>query len=253
MRIAVLSDIHGNLDALNAVLKDLEARGGADRVWVLGDLAAFGPEPAGTLRRLRAIDNAEFIYGNTDRYLTTGRRPAMAAPDEDAWEHMVETLRAREGGFAWTVERLDYAAYTFLRDLPPELATDVPGFGWVVAFHAAPGDDERKLVPETPADVVADALLDREGRLALHGHTHLPTDRQVDGWRVVNPGSVGIPFDGDHRAAYALLEFDETGDLEVTFCRAEYDYEAVVGKLRADGASNIEWVIGLLETARPPG
>ncbi|MBN1286749.1 MAG: metallophosphoesterase family protein [Anaerolineae bacterium] len=252
MRIAVLSDLHGNLDALDAALADLEARGGADKVWVLGDLAAFCPNPAETLARVRAIPNVEVIYGNTDRYIYSGRRPALPALDEAGWANVRASLEARDGLFAWVAGQLDYDAYEYLRKLPPELATEVEGFGWVVAFHAAPGDDEQNLYPDTPDDEVADALLDRQGRLALCGHTHLPMRRDVgNGWQIINPGSVGLPFDGDRRAAYCLLEFGKA--LEVTPVRVEYDVDGVIGKLRASSAPNAGWVIKILETARPPG
>ncbi len=249
MRLAVLSDIHGNLAALEAALADLGARGGADKVWVLGDLAAFGPDPAGAVARVRAIPEVSAIYGNTDRYLTSGRRPQMPIPDAAAWGRAKATLESRDGGFAWTVGQLDYAAFEYLRDLPAELSLEVDGFGWVVGFHAVPGDDEAVRRPDTPDDVLLDDLLDREGRVALCGHTHLPMDRALNGWRWINVGSVGLPFDGDPRACYAVLHFDG-GALHVEHRRVAYDVDAVIKKLVAP---NREWVANILRTARPPG
>ncbi|MEP0762350.1 MAG: metallophosphoesterase family protein, partial [Chloroflexota bacterium] len=125
----------------------------------------------------------------------------------------------------------------------------VKGFGWIVGFHAVPGDDETVMRPDTPDDVLLDALLDREGRVALCGHTHLPMDRRLDGWRWVNVGSVGLPFDGDPRACYALLHFDG-GRLHVEHCRVQYDVQAVIDRLVAP---NKAWVANILRTARPPG
>jgi predicted phosphodiesterase len=249
MRIVVLSDIHGNLSALEAVLDELDEGGGADKVWVLGDLAAFGPEPARSLARIRTIPNAAVISGNTDRYIVTGRRPKMAVADKTAWKSIQRSLVQRDAGFAWTAGQLDYTDYEYLRGLPPELRQEVDRFGRMIAFHGIPGDDETGLFPSTPDDVVLNALLDREGRLALCGHTHLPMDRQVGGWRVVNVGSVGLPFDGDRRASYVLLEFGANGALDVAFCRVEYDVEAVIRKLRAP---NAPWVEKALRAARPP-
>ena len=248
MRLAVLSDIHGNLDALEAVLADLDAAGGADKVWVLGDLAAFGPEPTGAVARVRAMPEVEVICGNTDRYLTTGRRPHMPVADESAWGRMPAALAARDGGFAWTVGQLDFAAYEYLRKLPPELSLEVERFGWVIGFHAVPGDDETPRPPETPDDTLLDDLLDRQGKVALCGHTHLPMDRELGNWRWINVGSVGLPFDGDARACYALLHFEGAG-LRVEHRRAAYDVGAVIDKLVAP---NKEWVANLLRTARPP-
>lgn len=255
MRIAVLSDIHGNLDALNAVLDDLESRGGADKTWVLGDLAAFGPHPAEAIARVREIPNVQVIYGNTDRYIHSGQRPKLSVMDEEDWASIQSLLEERDGLFAWISGQLDYDAYKYLRELPPEMSMAVEGFGWITAFHAAPGDDERNLLPDTPDDVVADALLDRQGRLALCGHTHLPMWRDVGhGWQIINPGSVGLPFDGDRRSAYCVLEFDSgENPLSVTLARVDYDVEGVITKLHDIDAPNADWVIGILETARPPG
>lgn len=248
MRLAVLSDIHGNLDALEAVLADLEAHGGADKIWVLGDLAAFGPHPSECVARLRALPEVGVIYGNTDRYLTTGQRPEIPVPDEAAWARMQTALQTRDGAFAWTVGQLSYGDYEYLSKLPAEQSLQVEGFGWVVGFHAIPGDDEPMRWPDTPDDVLLDDLLDREGRLALCGHTHLPMDRQLDGWRWVNVGSVGLPMDGDPRACYAMLDFDGAA-VNVAHRRVAYDVPSVVAKLVAP---NRERIAHILRTATPP-
>ncbi len=118
MRVAVLADIHGNLLALNAVLTDLAAAGGADRFWVLGDLASFGPQPEGTLARLTSLPQAHIISGNTDRYLVTNARPSGPLPRNAAdWDRLPAVLLEREENFRWTVAQLGYEWFTFLRDL----------------------------------------------------------------------------------------------------------------------------------------
>lgn len=229
-RLAVLSDIHGNLLALETVLADVEAQGAPDAYWVLGDLIAFCPWPAETLARLRAIPNIAFLQGNTDRYLVTGQRPIVPVRSPEDWATMPTLLAGRDANFCWTVERLSYADYEFLRDLPPRLEMDVPGYGRVVAVHATPSDDETVILPDTPDDQIRPHLSGLDARLLLYGHTHRPLDRIIDGVRIVNDGSVGLPLDGDPRPAYGLLDF-EGNRCDVTIRRVEYDLEAVIAEL----------------------
>ena len=247
-RLAILSDVHGNLPALDAVLADVEAQGAPDAVWVLGDLAVFCPWPAETLSRLRAIDNVAFLQGNTDRYLVTGQRPVAWVHSPDDWAAMPALLAEREANFRWTVERLSYADYEFLRDLPPRLEMDVPGYGRVVAVHATPTDDESVIFPDTPDDQIRPYLSGLDARLLLYGHTHCPLDRVVDSVRIVNDGSVGLPIDGDQRSAYVLLDFD-AGECAVTLRRVAYDHEAVIAELERVNHPAQKWVGGKLRQA----
>src|SRR6185369_127018 len=106
MRLVVLSDIHGNLLALEAVMRDLNEQGGADKTWVLGDLCAYGPRPVECLQLLRELVKTDTISGNTDRYLVTGERTTQKPKDEADWKKMPETLRLREEDLIWTVSKL---------------------------------------------------------------------------------------------------------------------------------------------------
>lgn len=249
-RIAVLSDIHGNLRALEAVLADLDVQGAPDALWVLGDLAVFFPWPAETLARLRALPNVSFLRGNTDRFIATGVRPELPVRSEAEWARMGMALGVRDGNFQWTVERLPYADYQFLAALPQELEMDVPGYGRVVAVHAAPGDDEARLFPNTPDEGVRPYLAGLDARLLLGGHTHFPNDRMVDGLRLVNDGSAGLPFDGDSRPSYVLLDF-AAGECFVTFRRVAYDVEVVAAELERAGHPMRQWLVHILRTGSP--
>ena len=251
-RLAVLSDLHGNLPALEAVLADIEAQGRPDHTWVLGDLAVFCPWPAETLDRLRELPDIAFLRGNTDRYLVTGRRPAFPACTADDWAAMPSWLEEREANLRWTVERLPYTDYEFLRDLPRRLETDVPGYGRIMAVHATPQDDESNLLPDAPLELIRAALTGVDARLLLYGHTHRPVDRTVDGVRLVNVGSVGLPLDGDPRAAYALVDF-EGGQCTVVVRRVAYDVAGVIAELERVGHPGRRWVGAALRLARPPG
>jgi predicted phosphodiesterase len=250
MRLAVLSDIHGNLLALEAVLSDIRERGAPDAYWILGDLAAFCPWPVETLDRLRELPNVAVLRGNTDRYLVTGRRPAMAVRSEEDWVRYPAALAMRDANFRWTVKQLSYADYVFFNDLPLDLEMDVPGYGRVVAFHATPADDEANILPSTPDAQVAARLAGLDARLVLYGHTHRPVDRAVGTMRLVNDGSVGIPLDGDPRPAYALLDFE--GDrCRVAVHRVAYDVEPVIAELERVKHPAREWVGGVLRRAAP--
>lgn len=249
-RLAVLSDLHGNLPALEAVLADIGTQGRPDCTWVLGDLAVFCPWPAETLDRLRELPDVAFLRGNTDRYLVTGRRPAFPACTADDWAAMPSWLEEREANLRWTVERLPYTDYEFLRDLPRRLETDVPGYGRIMAVHATPQDDESNLLPDAPLELIRAALTGVDARLLLYGHTHRPVDRTVDGVRLVNAGSVGLPMDSDPRAAYALVDF-EGGQCAVVVRRVAYDVAGVIAEVERVGHPGRRWVGAALRLAEP--
>ncbi len=125
MRLAILSDVHGNPIALDAVLGDIEARGGVDGYLVLGDLVAQGYDPAAVLRRLAALPDARCVRGNTDRYVLTGDRARPAVAEAQADSGVVPTLVAVAQGFAWTSGYLAATGWIdWLATLPLELRLD---------------------------------------------------------------------------------------------------------------------------------
>jgi predicted phosphodiesterase len=254
MRLAVLSDIHGNLTALEVVLADLEAAGSADIIWCLGDLAAFGPRPAECIRRVREMREAfgkekfHVIGGNTDRYMVTGERPKQVAKDEDEFKPLANAWNERDTGLNWGVSQLSYEDYEFLKKrLGREVSHEAEGYGWVVGYHAIPGDDEGYLLPDTPEHEVLDMLLDREGRLAIGGHIHRQMDRDLGSWRVLNVGSIGMSFDNPGFAQWALLTF-ENGDVTVDLRNIPYDAQSVIDDLYAIGYPAPEWMGKRLRT-----
>jgi predicted phosphodiesterase len=252
MHFAVMADIHGNLLALEAVMSDLEQQGSWDEVWVLGDLALFGPHPAQTLERLVALPQVRFVQGNTDRYLVTGRRPPqMAVENESQWERLVTSLEERDASFRWTLSRLSYRWYTFLRELPFEQRVEVPGYGRVVAYHGSPLGDEVGIWSETTDEELRTLLHGTRCRLLLCGHTHRPLELSVDGTTVVNVGSVGLPLDGDQRAAYAALAIED-GECQVVIRRVEYDVDQVIARLGEVGHPAGDWVGTRLRMAASP-
>ena len=254
MRLAVLSDIHGNQLALEAVLADLEQSGGADRIWILGDLIMSGPRPAECIRIIRDLQNSrkdtvEVIGGNTDRYFVNRSRRGVLPKDAEQWSKMAEKMRASLALFVWTYERVGWEDADFLiKTLHRELDCEVPGYGWVIGFHGGPGNDEMLLWPDTPADQILDALSDREGRLAFGGHTHHVMDRDLGLWRMINVGSVGMPND-DTRTQYAIVTFD--GDQAILDQRyVPFDSESVIQDMIDLGHPDADWLASLLRTGK---
>ena len=224
--LALLFDIHGNLPALDAVLDD--ARGqGADR-WLLGgDYAVFGGWPAETVARLRELHDATWIRGNVDRWAAGG------APDDEPARSGVQAAR----------DLIDTQTIDWLGELP---ASAELGDG-PVAWHASPKNDLESFT-DKPGDGDADLLDVSTAARLVFGHFHLSFERPGPGGvQLVGPGSVGIPLDGDHRAAYALLHDD--GAIERR--RAEYDWAASAARVRAV-AAGAPWgdiVAGRIERA----
>ncbi|TMK70203.1 MAG: metallophosphoesterase family protein [Actinobacteria bacterium] len=214
MRIAVLYDVHGNLAALEAVLAEAEEVG-ATSYLLGGDYATFGPWPRETVERLDTLPDVARIRGNVDRWLREEPEvPASAKP-------LVTTALdvARETLGAELVERL--------YRLPERSEVEN-----VVVCHGSPLSDIESFAPEAQPD--DERLLAGETqRRILVGHSHVQFRRPgPNGTRLVNPGSVGMPLDGDPRAAWAILE-----DGEIAFRRTSYDVERAVARMRASG----EW------------
>ncbi|MBI5104817.1 MAG: metallophosphoesterase family protein [Solirubrobacterales bacterium] len=213
--LAILYDVHGNLPALEAVLADATGAG-ADR-WVLGgDYAAFGPWPAECVDRLRELEDSTWIRGNWERW--------QAHPDDaPAGNEVVQ------GAAAWCRARLGHDAVVELGALPTEAS--VRGTLFV---HASPGSDMVPVSPE-PEERDHDLLTGVPEHRVVFGHTHVQFRRMSHDGKVelVNPGSVGEPWDGDDRAAYALL-----GEDGVELRRVAYDVERCATALDAIGE---EW------------
>jgi len=251
-RIAVLADVHGNLPALEAVLSHLEQQGGCEQTWVLGDLAVFGPYPRQVLERLESLPNKRFVQGNTDRYLVTGRRPPQPlVEDESQWSRIISLLEERDANFRWTMGQLDYKWYSFLRELPLEQRLNVPGYGSILGVHGSPLGDEVGVWADTPDSELREMLSGTDCRLLLCGHTHRALDRSLDLARVVNVGSVGLPLDGDRRAAYAIVAL-EAAECDVAIHRVDYDVEKVLARLTEVGHPAIDWVGSRLRLAASP-
>jgi putative phosphoesterase len=224
MAVALLYDVHGNLPALEAVLED--ARDTPVESWVLGgDYASFGAWPTEVVARQDELQDAVWIRGNWDRWQTGDSSDMPPIPE----------LRS---ALVAVVDALGPEIVTRLGALP---ATHTDGD--TLYCHGAPGTDMDSFLPQ-PRDEDAALLEGVAAGRVVFGHTHLAFTREHEGVVLLNPGSVGMPFDGDVRASWALLHDD--GRIEQR--RVEYDVEAACAGLQArfSGA----WVDGTIERLR---
>ena len=256
MRLAILSDVHGNPIALDAVLRDIEERGGVDSYWVLGDLVAQGYDPATVLQRLTALPNVRCVRGNTDLYTLTGNRAWPSEAEAQADPELVPTLVAVAQGFAWTHGCLAATGWVdWLAALPLEQRLTLPDGTRLLGVHAAPGrDDGPGVEPDTSDEELQSFMSGCHADLVCVGHTHWAQERRAGDVHVVNVGCVSNPRRDapDPRASYALLEAD-TGGHRLMLHRVAYDTEAVIRAIREHHFfPNPEWLIAKFVGAMLP-
>ncbi len=215
-RIAVFSDIHANLPALEAVLADMRSRGLTER-YCLGDLVGYATFPNEVVALIRDL-GIPTVMGNYDQGVGN---------DSDDCGCAYKTPEAKALGnrsIAWTNEHTTAESKAFLRGLLPDIRLQL-GDLRLALVHGSPRKINEYLFVERP-DASLERLLDlAEADVLVCGHTHLPYHRVLpSGRHVVNDGSVGKPKDGDSRACYAVVEADGR-DLRVSFARVEYDVE----------------------------
>ncbi len=239
VKLGLISDVHGNRIALDAVVADA-TRQGVDSWWVLGDVVAIGPEPVETAEVVANLPNVRVTRGNTERYLLTGHRPPPSRDDVLARPELFDLLVAVESSFSWTRGAL--AAHRWLdwvAGLPLEVRLDLPDGTRVLGVHASPGrDDGDGISPGRPEAELREALAGALADVVCAGHTHQPTDRRVDGVRAVNLGSVSNPITDDLRASYVVLHADGHGH-RVEHRRVAYDHDAVLARIARSG--HPEW------------
>lgn len=216
MRVAALYDIHGMVVPLEAVLAELRGEE-VDAVLIGGD-AVSGPQPAETLELLRALDlPTHWIRGNGERAL---------GPDAS------DALMGAEGAGAalrFTESKLADDDRDRLSQLSQTLTLEVDGLGETLFCHASPRNDLDIVTPGTPDDRFRSLLRGVSQRVVVAGHTHMQLDRTVDGVRWINPGSIGMPYEGEVAAFWAIL------GPEVELRRTPFDTERSADSLLASG------------------
>jgi putative phosphoesterase len=217
MRIAALNDIHGNLPALEAVLAEVRDAG-VDLIVCGGDCAQ-GPMPGETIDRLRTFDvPARFVMGNADREMVAAY---------DAGDHSLEGVR-------WSAGRMSQDQRDFLAAFEPTVHAEATGVGSVLFCHGSPRSDNEIITAVTPPARIEPMLEDVAEDVVVCGHTHDQFDLAAGGKRVLNAGSVGMPYEGDAAAFWLLL-----GD-GIQMRRTAYDVAAALEVFRATGYPDVD-------------
>jgi predicted phosphodiesterase len=244
-RIALLSDIHGNLAAFDAVLADI-ADAGITEIRCLGDLVGYGPDPIGVIDRVRDLD-IPTILGNYDSGIGERRGECGC---------FYATVQAKADGaasYAFTERLVDDEHAAWLAALPCEMRFEADGVRVLLA-HGSPRRTNEYLLPDRTDEFLARLAADANADVVCVGHVHLPYHRVLPGAGVgggtvhyISAGSVGKPKDGDPRACWTELVIGDAGEVDTVFHRVAYDIEGVAAAMRAAGLP--ESLITALRTA----
>jgi len=228
-RIAVLSDVHGNLLALEAVRAELR-REKPDAVLVAGDLVLNGPDPNGAIDALRLLEaeGALIVSGNTDIAVGDFDYGAAFPQYQDG---IPDTIREAA---EWAHDELGDDQLEWLRRLPSERRLRADGDTLVLAVHASPGSQTRGFDQALDANVIYERAAATDARVICVGHTHVPEVRDL-GWKlIVNAGSAGYVFDGDPTASWAMVTVVD-GVVDAEIRRTPFDALAVANAISARG------------------
>lgn len=234
MRFAILSDIHGNLVAFDAVLRDIRSQGAFDQIIIAGDLCWFGPRPGQVVERIVEI-GALALMGNMDGVVLGAQSPFYTAGLVHEESHPLT---------AWTRAKLNSSQMNFLLGLPFSRRFDN-----LLVVHANPRNLDDVIAPNTPEEKIRALISEAQADVIAHGHVHINTQRVVDGVRLVDVASAGFPRDGDTRAAWDIVEHTN-GEWNITPRRVEYDLDAAIKDFRASGMPNAEQQIEMLKNAK---
>lgn len=246
MRVAFVSDIHGNLPALQAVLADIDQRGAIDVLVGGGDFAFGGAYPQRCIDTVRSRD-MQCVRGNTDEWVvesaTAGRVMAKGYDPKDA--HSPALLAIDD----WVAKALDTASVRFLIDLPIAWRATGSSGQRLVFVHATPWSTHPIVMPDASDDLLTRMLDEAEADVLVYGHIHHAYARQVNGRTVACAGSVGIPLDGDPRPAY-LIAADDGAGWSLEHVRLDYDRDSYLADLARSGMPNASVFIERIRNAR---
>jgi putative phosphoesterase len=228
MKVALISDIHANLPALEAVLKDAHERG-VEAIWNTGDMLGYGAFPNEVLELLLQ-ENVQSVIGNYDTRVLKVRQKKRNWKDgkpSDKWL-----------AYSWTYKNLSKGNRDYLTELPNELRLEIEGRKALLT-HGSPESDEEQLTPDTPAERFSELASKADADIIIFGHSHVPFKRKVGKVWFINPGSVGRQGDGDPKASYAILNIRQPKVFRIDYYRVEYDIEKAVKAIQKNGLPDL--------------
>jgi putative phosphoesterase len=238
MRVAAISDIHGNRFALDAALADVEKHA-IDKIVCLGDTVQGGPQPVETVERLRKL-GSPVVLGNADAWLLNEEADSAEPTSEEQRE-----VRA------WTISKLSRADLDFLRSYKPTVEIKLDGGQRLLCFHGSPTSYDDILLPDSPKERWDQLLGPYSPAIMAGGHTHTQQVRRIRGGLFFNPGSVGVAYDvwlpkeefrTEPWAEYAILSFED-GYSSLEFRRAYYDLEGLIQTIESSGRPHADHMI----------
>ena len=238
MKIAIISDIHGNMQALENVLEDIKKES-CDKIFCLGDLAMAGPEPVKTIELIKNLydeGKLELIQGNTDKMIgdydfvgeqMKSKFPIMANALEDDVKIIPEDLKE------------------FLKNLPKQKEIEIEGVK-ILLVHGSPRKNDENIAPDLPIEKIEEMVAGTDADVIFCGHTHIPCGYQTNKKQtVINVGSVGRPFTAKPQACYVVAEFSD-GAFEVLHKFINYDNQKaseILAKRDFEGADKLAQIL----------
>lgn len=222
MKIAVIADIHSNMEALEAVLADAAAQGAGEYV-VAGDLVSDGPSPREVVGRIRSLTQ-NVIKGNREDYMLRYRNG-----ESPGWDG-----RRQVASLLWTYRRMNGEDLDYISGLPEQLSIPIAGGMSLRVVHGSPFSMYELLKPNEDMGPVERAARAVSEQALVFGHNHLQWAGEVCGRLLMNPGSSGVPFNGNAGAEYGLL-LCENGKLTAELRRVPYDFSALEKRLETSG------------------
>lgn len=239
MKVAIISDIHGNMQALDAVFENIKQEN-CDEIYCLGDLAMAGPEPSKTIEKIRGLPNLTLIQGNTDEMIAGCNNQVLHLLEQN---NPVMAKALESDVLTVTEEQKD-----FLRNLPKQKEVMIDGVK-ILLVHGSPRRNNENIFPDLKVEEVEEMIEGTNADLIFCGHTHVPCGYQTNTKQtVVNVGSVGRPFSEEPKSCYVILEVNE-GSFSVKHNFVDYDVETASNLLLQRGFDGAEKLAAMLISA----
>ncbi len=249
MKVAIISDIHGNLEALNSVLADIKSEE-CSKIFCLGDIVLAGPEPIETLNRVKELtksDDFKIIQGNTDKMLSVF--------SFDTYNQVVNTNAVMGSAYLADSKILSDQDKEFLRNLKEQEEINLFGIK-ILLVHGSPRKNNENIYPDLPLSEVEEMIKDTDANVIFCGHTHMPCGYQTNTEQtVINVGSVGRPFSDSPDSCYVIMDInEEKSSFTVKHKFVKYDVEKSAEKIRKRGFEGADKLAKMLihATSRYP-